>query len=68
MHISECLHVSKNHVLHFFLITTNKTKQKFLHTFVDIAKETAFEKNQTMETQLELELPEVRLKQMTMYL
>ena len=68
MHISECLHVSKHHVLHFFLIATNKTKQKFLHTFVDIAKETAFEKNQTMETLLELELPEVRLKQMTMYL
>ena len=40
-----------------FLITTNKTKhKKILHTFVDIAKETACEKIQRTETLLELEL------------
>ena len=34
----------------------NKTKKKILHTFVDIAKETACEKIQRTETLLELEL------------
>ena len=60
MHVSKCLHVSENHVLHFFLITTNKRKtKKILHTFVDIAKETACEKIQKKETLLELEPLEV---------
>ena len=59
MYVSECLHVSKNHILQFFLINTNKTNKKFLHTFVDIAKETACEKFQRKETLLELELLEV---------
>ena len=44
MHASEYLDVSKNHVLQFFLTTTNK-KKNFLPTFVDIAKVTAHEKN-----------------------
>ena len=56
--MARCLHISKNHVLQFFLITTNKTK-KFLQTFVDIAKETACEKIQRKKTLLELELLEV---------
>ena len=55
MHVSECLHVSKNHVLKFFLIATNKTK----HAFVELAKETACEKVQIKETLFELELLEV---------
>ena len=59
MHVNECLHVSKNHVLQFFLITTNKTTTKILHAFVDIAKETVCEKNQTKESLLALELLEV---------
>ena len=57
MNLSECLHVSKNRDLQFSLITTNKKKKKkILHTFADIAKETACEKNQRKETLLELEL------------
>ena len=60
MHVSECLHTSKNHVLQFFLITPNKKKNKTnLHTFVDIAKETVCEKNKRKETVLQLELVEV---------
>ena len=60
MHVSECLHLSKKHILQFFLITTNKTKQKKLCTlFADIAKETACEKIQRKETLFELELLEV---------
>ena len=60
MHVSKCLHVSKNHVSPIFLdnYEQNKTK-KLLHTFVDIAKETACEKSQRKETLLELELLEV---------
>ena len=34
-----------------------KKTKKILHTFADIAKETACEKNQRKETLLELELP-----------
>ena len=34
MHVTEYLHVSKNHALQFFLITTNKTKQKNFFTFL----------------------------------
>ena len=59
MHVSECLHVSKNHVLQFFLITTNKTKKNFLYTFVGIAKKIACEKIQRKESLLELELLKV---------
>ena len=56
IHVSECLHVSKNHVPHFFLdnYIQRKTK-KLLHTFADIANETACEKNQKKEALLELE-------------
>ena len=51
MHESECLHVSKNHVLQFFLIAANKTKTKdFQHTFADTAKGTACEKNRRKES------------------
>ena len=57
MHVSECPHVSKNHVLLFFLITTNKKKtKKFLRTFV---RRRRVKKNQRKETLLELELIEV---------
>ena len=63
MHVSEYLHVSKNHVLQFFLTTKNKNKQKKnSHTLVDIAKETASEKIPRKETLLELELLEVFVK------
>ena len=60
IHVRECLHVSKNHVPHFFLdnYIQRKTK-KLLHTFVDIAKETACEKNKRKEAVLELELLQV---------
>ena len=54
MHVSECLHVSRNHVPQFFLMITNKKRN--LHTFADIAKGTALEKIQRKETLLELEL------------
>ena len=46
MHVSECLHVSENHVLQFSLITSSKRKQKISEHFVDIAKHTACEKIQ----------------------
>ena len=58
MHVSQCLHVLKNHVFQFFLITTDKTKQ-ILPIFVDIAEETACEKIQRKKTLLELEVVEV---------
>ena len=59
MHVSECLHVSTP-CSPVFLdnYKQNKTK-KFLHTFVDIADETACEKIQRKETLLELEFLEV---------
>ena len=51
------LHVLKNHV---FLDKYKKDKTKqILHTFVDIAKETACEKIQRQDSLLELELLEV---------
>ena len=60
MRVSVCLHISKNYVLQFFLITTNKIKRKnFCTLLVGIAKETAWEKIQRKETLLELELLEV---------
>ena len=60
MHVTKCPQLSKNHVLQFLLISTNKTKQKkILHTLVDIAKETACEEIQRKETLLELELLKV---------
>ena len=31
MHANECLHVSENHALQFFLIATNKTKKNSGH-------------------------------------
>ena len=45
MHVKECLHVSKKPCSSIFLDNweQNKTK-KFLHVFVDIAKEIACEK------------------------
>ena len=59
MHVNECLHVWKKYVLLFFFnYEQNKTK-KSLHTFVDIAKESAREKIQRKEARLELELLEV---------
>ena len=60
IHISEYLQVSRNHILQFFLITTNKTKQKnFCTLFVDIPKEAECEIIQRKETLLELELLDV---------
>ena len=60
MRVSECLQVSKKQCSPVFLdnYEQNKTKN-FLHSFVDIAKETACEKIQRKETLLELKLLEL---------
>ena len=59
IHVSECLHVSRNNILQFFLITTQTKQNKFGTCFVDIAKEATCEQIQINETLLELVLLEV---------
>ena len=59
MHVSECLHVWKKYVPQFFFKYEQNKAKKSLHTFVDIAKESACEKIQRKEARLELELLEV---------
>ena len=55
-HVSTCF---KKTFSPIFLGNYEQNKTKFLHTFVDIAKETACEKTPRKETLLELELLEV---------
>ena len=60
MRVSECLHVSKKPCSPVFLDNCEQNKTKnFLHTFADIAKETAHENIERKETLLELKLLEV---------